>query len=75
MRPNDAFRRAVLESVRSGMSVDTAANFYGLKPETIIRWAEGVPCDELSDEDRRLLRLESIVAELKTRIAELEVRG
>lgn len=74
MRPNDAFRRAVIESVRAGMSVDTAANFYGLKPATIIRWAEGAPCDELSDEGRRLLRLESIVAELKTRIAELEVR-
>ena len=74
MRPNDSLRRAVVETMRSGMPLEDAAKFYGLKKETLLRWASDAPSYEPDELDQRILNLEAEVNDLRLRIAEMEQR-
>lgn len=74
MRPNDSLRRAVVETMRAGMTLEDASRFYGLKKETLLRWASDAPSPEPDELDQRILNLEAEVNDLRLRLAEMEQR-
>lgn len=67
MRYPPAYQRAIVESVKCGMSIGSAAKFYGHTPATILKWCKGeqLMSDESDESDDELLqRLERIEAKV-----------
>ncbi len=69
MRFPPAYQNAVIESIRSGMSLELASRFYGIRKDVLLRWVEG---SKMLEDDVDESAFETRIGELERRIRELE---